>query len=183
MADELKKSVVESKDGFVTLKIWVGDKNVAEGGVWATYKVPGIGRVGDADVDSRACVPVFKAWIAGLSSDGLVEAFDHHCYAVDLKCRAKNRETVAAESTVITRGGAKYDLMVLGNDPTFSKACAMINSAFGNVTPLIPEDATPKVREEMLTKLVAAPFHVARRKLLEAKKVQDREGLLRPVGR
>jgi len=117
----------------------------------------------------------FQEWVASLLGDALELSFDNHIYGVDLKARAKVRPASLIESTMVLRGGVKFDLMALPGDTTFAKAVAAVNNAFDSAMPYVPDEAAPAVREAFITKLVPAPFRVARRKLLETKKVRERE--------
>ena len=126
----------------------------------------------DHPVDATA----WKLWVASLGGADLDRAFEYSFYATDLKVRAKNRESVAAESTVVKRHGREFDLMTLA----IPKAVAAVNAAYEGAYAFMADDATPEVREATILKLVPGPFRTTRRKLVEENKAIERDGRLRP---
>lgn len=144
-------------------------KLVAEQGNLGTYEIDV--KDGDKSVKARfdGCKSwqVFDVFVAGLSKKAaegemsqMEDAFERYIYGMDLRARAAARESVAAESTVVTRGKQKIDIM----DIPVERACAAINNAYADVALLGGE--------------VGKAFVASRRKLIEAGKVTETNGLL-----
>lgn len=109
----------------------------------------------------------FKVWLNGLSekadesgSSDVSRVYDLAMYAADLKARAAAREAVAAESTVVTRDGKSIDIMAL----PIERAVGAINASYAEVA--------------MLGGKPGGAFIASRRKLLEAGKVLETNGVL-----
>lgn len=136
---------------------------------------------GDKTVPLEYAVPHFDAFLAyvqglpktlpegqkGMSQETI---YDRFLYATDLKARAAQRESVAAESTVIMVNGKPVDLMTL--EP--AKAVASINAAFmwAATTGKEPQKAAQVARRKMLADGIAGKGVVedATTKMLSLKK-------------
>lgn len=96
----------------------------------------------------------FKSWVQGLSdveTDGYSEvsdAYDEIMYALETHAKQREREQVAAESTVITRDGRKIDLMEIA----VNKAILVINAGFAmaSATETAPPNALAAARKKWL---------------------------------
>src|SRR3972149_10776071 len=112
----------------------------------------------------------FKSFVQGLNDKAPEgeESEMEKCYllalrSADLAARAAARESVAAESTVVRRDGREIDIMKL----KIENAVGAINAAYAEVAMLGVEPGRG-----------FGPFSTSRRKLLEAGKVTEVNGLL-----
>jgi hypothetical protein len=142
---------------------------VAENGGIGTFEIDV--KDGDKAVKAqfKACKDAksFKSYVQGLgetAAEGeaspLENVFNLYMYAADLKARAAARESVAAESTIVRRDGKEIDIFKL----PVERAVGAINAAYAEVAMLGGKPGTA--------------FSASRRKLLEAGKVVETNGVL-----
>ena len=116
----------------------------------------------------------FKAWVTALSetppNEGgpspLQKAWELHMYAADLKARARARESVVADSTIVRKDGREVDLMLLGDGgkADYNRTVAIVNAAYETASIIGGEPSRA--------------FIVARRKLVDDKLATDHNGKL-----
>lgn len=107
-----------------------------------------------ATFDGPSSAKTLKAWVQNLSEvekDGyseLGDAYDEIMYALETHAKQREREQVAAESTVITRDGRKIDLMEIA----VNKAVLVINAGFAmaSATETTPANALAAARKKWL---------------------------------
>lgn len=104
--------------------------------------------------------PSFKAWVSSLTGDSLDNAYGFYMYAADLKGRASQRESVAAESTIIMKDKKPIDLMLI----PVEKRVLFINAAIA--------------QQAILGGDLPRSVVVTRRKTLEAKQAHEQNGQL-----
>jgi hypothetical protein len=145
--ESMEKKVVTPKGGgFAEVRILVKDGKVYVPHVYMVPATPGdtmkwLGTLPPTGENTREDQAVGK-----YSQEEIYAAI---CYAVDLWQRQSVRESVAAESTTVSRGGREIDLMTLKP----AALAALINSAAMEVSELGGK--------------VQKAFEVARRKALE----------------
>lgn len=110
----------------------------------------------------------FKEYVKGLSDtpatpDGTSateNVYNLYLRSADLAARAQARDSVAAESTIVRRDGKEIDIMAI----PLKNAVGAINAAYAEVA--------------MLGGKPGGAFSAARRKLIEAGTVGEKEGVL-----
>jgi len=145
-------------------------KVVATAGNVATFEITVKDRdeLVKATFDACKDYASFKAYVGALSDKApaegkvspLEDAYERYIYGMDLRARATARESVAAESTVVTRGKERIDIFAL----PIERAVGAINAAYTEVAMLGGKPGTA--------------FVVTRRKLLEAGKAVEVNGML-----
>ena len=149
-------------------------ESVVNGVKMVSYKCP----FEDANVEKDVTVTVpadavaFQAFIAQTAGDDLTTQYDRWLNATITAAKAKLREAVAAESTIVKRDGKDVNVLSMRSkegmdDPANVKiACAVINAAYMQSNAFGWDG-------QASGKGTSAPqgaFVVARRKLVEAKK-------------